>query len=87
VAYAIFDTPAIHGIPGIKELHTLAVGWSAADHRDTPAAAGAGRRVRHDLRGYVVVGLGSPDAPLAFDERLQVCLLAADQTGWSAQMG
>jgi hypothetical protein len=56
VAYAIFDTPAIHGIPGIKEL-------------------------AH------VVGLGSPDAPLAFGERLQVCLLAADQTGWSAQMG
>jgi len=43
--------------------------------------------VRDDLRGYVVVGLGSPDAPLAFGERLQVCLLAADQTGWSAQTG
>jgi hypothetical protein len=34
--------------------------------------------VRDGLRGYVVVGLGSPDAPLPFGERLQVCLLAAD---------
>jgi hypothetical protein len=79
--------PRYTEFPASRNWRTLAVGWSAAGVATAQLLRVLDDGIRDDLRSYVVVGLGSPDAPLHFGERLQVCLLAADQTGWSAQMG